>query len=72
MKTAMFSDFNLFTSQEVRTIWTVTNKLRNNQEVSYQQFDNAIRYLDEKKPDLKYDELLMLAHFHGIIDADTI
>lgn len=67
---AMFNDYQLFTSREVKTIWTVTNKLRNNEPVYVQQFDHCIEVLDAKKPDLKYDELVMLANYHGIINEE--
>ena len=63
----MFNDFNLFTSREVKTIWEVTNKLKNGEPVYTQQFDHCIEVLDNKKPDLKFDELLMLANLHGLV-----
>lgn len=67
MKEAMFCDYKLFTSKEVKTIWEVTMALRTGAPISTARFDHAIAILDEKKPDLKFDELRLLANYHGII-----
>jgi hypothetical protein len=70
-KEAMFHDYNLFTSKEVRSIWSVTQDLRagKGKKVSTARFDHVCKILDEKKPDLTYDELVMLANHNGIIEG---
>ena len=68
-KEAMFHDYNLFTSKEVRSIWSVTQDLREGKKVSTQRFDHVCEVLDAKKPDLTYDELVLLANHNGIIEG---
>ena len=68
-KEAMFHDYNLFTSKEVRSIWSVTQDLRAGKTVSTSRFDHVCKILDEKKLDLTYDELILLANHNGIIEG---
>lgn len=68
MARAMFTEFNVFTKREVKSIWAVTNALRAGQPVSTQVFDRVCSLLD-RTPDLKYDELRALAVFHGVLEV---
>lgn len=58
-------NFHSLSSREVKSIWRVTQAFRNNEPVDIHAFDHVCQVLDEKYPDLHYDQLVALANLHG-------
>ena len=62
----------MLTASEFRTVWTVTNKIKNGQPVSDYLFDKSTKIIDDFNPNMSMDDLNEMAYYYVCISASEL
>ena len=62
----------MLTASEFRTVWTVTNKIKNGQPVSDYLFDKSTKIIDDFNPNMSMDNLNEMAYYYACISASEL